>query len=67
MHNKLHIKRGNRVFLNDKELHRVIKVSVTMEAVRDPVIELQISADEITIDGYTNGIEAFNFPSQSNT
>ena len=61
MPNKLHIKSGNHVFLNDVELRGVIKVSVVKEAARDPVIELQISANEISVDAHMNGIEDFGF------
>lgn len=67
MESKLHIKRGNRIFLNGREIQRVTKVSIIMDACADPVAELQISVDKIIIDGYTNGINDLALDSQSRT
>ena len=56
-----------RVFLNDFEIPKCAGVNVDLDAGRDSEVVLRITADRIDIDGYTNGMADFNFPSQSST
>ena len=48
----LRITKDRRIFLNEQEIKKCLKLSVIMEGGCDPEIELKITVDKVDIDGY---------------
>lgn len=52
--NEFHVTEDRRVILNGVEITKVAGFRVDIEACSDPIVEIRIMADSVTIDGYTD-------------
>lgn len=51
---KLVITRDKRVLLDSKEIPRVLNVSIDLDGIRDPEVNIRVSVDELSIEDYTS-------------
>ena len=65
--NSLCITKDKRVLLNGHECPKATRVSIILEAGRDPEVELRIVANEVNIENYMNDMAPAILQSQSTT